>query len=73
VIKKGDKVRVTRKPTKEELDGWYNTWIEEMDAAVGKVWEVISTDGDQIELAFGWRTEDRSYDFPLCVLEKVEE
>lgn len=69
-VKKGDKMRVTRKAYNNE-DGWNNSWVGGMDDWVGKVFEVCS-----IHHESGIRLEDdcgEFWNFPYFVLEKVEE
>ena len=41
-FKKGDQVRILRKAKTHER-GWGNSWVDQMDAAVGKIGTVFST------------------------------
>lgn len=68
MIKPGDKVRVTRKPTEEELEAWTEVWVKPMDSCVGVEAHVLSLNEDSAELD----REAFYYLYPLCVLEKVE-
>lgn len=65
-VKKGDKVRVTRKADSYE-DGWDNSWTQDMDKAVGNVYTVADIHEDDIVLGGAGY-----FGYPYFVLEKVE-
>ena len=70
-IEVGDKVRIKRKAKDREL-GWKNSWVEEMNIAVGKVGEVRSDKG---ECGFTLHFSNKAINgfvFPFFVLEKVK-
>ena len=69
MIKKGDKVRITRKPTEEELEDWPEVWVKPMNSCIGVESRVLSLNEDSAELD----KEAFYYLYPLFVLEKVEE
>lgn len=69
-FRNGDRVRVMSKATTHE-GGWNNGWIGPMDAYVGAVGVVKSSDGDGVEIQF----EDNQnvwdlYRFPSFVIRK---
>ena len=85
-FKVGDKVRCIRKAHDCE-NGWVNGWVEEMDAAVGKIGVItaprphsdhfsaagipVQFEGVERKTRNGMRTS--SYYYPYFVLEKVQE
>ena len=72
-IKRGDRVRVTRKANSYE-QGWDNLWIQRMDEAVGKVGTVYNLvscfkeGGIEVNVP-----ESGCFSYPYFCLEKVEE
>lgn len=66
MIKQGDKVRVTRKPTEKEMNNAGFGWVYQMIELVGKESEVWIVEKDAAQL-------HNYFFYPLCVLEKVEE
>lgn len=66
-LKVGDTVKVFRKAKDGEL-GWHNSWLSSMDGVVGELCEISS-----IHTLRGVRLKDRSFQYPIYVLEKVKE
>lgn len=66
-IEVGDRVKVVRK---YEGDGWRNSWVAEMNSAIGGEFKIgrINEDGIGFSPAF-----ECDFDFPVQSLEKVEE
>ena len=69
-IKAGDWVKVIRKAIDFEQE-WQNSWVEDMDACVGKVFQVSS---DNLGHGFVLNSSGRSigYWFPYFVLRKAK-
>lgn len=67
-IKVGDKVKVLRRAKSNEL-GWQNSWNETMTRHVGSEGEVLSINGNGIELRIEGAKMD--YNFPFFVLERI--
>lgn len=63
-LKSGDRVKVTRKPTNDELGGWNDSWTSMMDGAIGREFIIISTI-EKITLDF------YGFNFPFQALEPV--
>lgn len=68
-MKVGDKVKVLRKPNKNDIDR--AGWTAAMDKYIGKVYTIqfIGASGDNIRLA----EDTDSWWFPISVLKKVED
>ncbi len=71
-IKIGDKVRIKRK-AKDFESGWDNSWIKDMNPAVGEIGIVI-VDWNKagFELDFPKKADIGGFSFPYFVLEKVK-
>jgi len=74
-INVGDKVKVKRKA--EDLEaGWSDSWVSDMDSAVGRIGVVIGKNGKYgFELRFRpikSKVDPTGYTFPYYVLEKVK-
>jgi len=69
-FKVGDTVKVIRKPSKDELDIWYNTWIDSMDGYIGNTYTIYQINEAYNECQFD--DASYSYSFPFCSLLKVE-
>jgi hypothetical protein len=69
-FKIGDKVKVTRAAKSRER-GWINSWIKEMNLAVGQIGTVVSLHSDEARLDVPGIKE--KYFYPLFVLEPVTE
>lgn len=69
--KKGDLVKVLRKPTDEELSEWDNSWMPGMDDSIGKELTVLQ---DSYKIEQGVELDDgmASYDYPEHILKKVK-
>lgn len=72
-FKVGDKVKVLRASTKEEHDLWLDSWVYEMDFAIGNKYTIIRclTSGlEEGALYPKYTLDDNSYcNFPEFVLE----
>ena len=63
-----DYVRIARKPTSVERRAWDNTWVNEMDACVGRIGPVRWVEqGRGVSVQFDYN----AWFFPMYVLEKV--
>ena len=70
-FKKGDQVRILRKAKTRER-GWENSWVDPMDAAVGKIGTVFSIAfGGQHDVGVEVRGLPMRWGFPDFVLQKV--
>jgi len=70
-FKKGDQVRILRKAKTRER-GWENSWVDPMDAAVGKIGTVVSTAfGGQHDVEVEVQGLPEPWGFPDFVLQKV--
>ena len=63
-LKVGDRVKVTRKPTNDELGGWNDRWTPMMNRAIGREFTIVST-VEKITLDF------YGFNFPFQALEPV--
>lgn len=71
-IEVGDMVKVVRAPKTGDPEGWDNSWVKDMDKAVGKTFEVIFDRGvEGFELKDGAVGGIAKYDYPSFCLEKV--
>lgn len=65
----GDKVKITR-TAKNRENGWHNSWVPDMDKAVGKIGTIVNRDyyGVQVNIpgVYG------HYYYPEFILERVE-
>ena len=68
-LKSGDLVKITR-TAKAHESGWSNTWVEDMNPAVGKIGKVVSVHGNEARLDVP-EVGDHYY-YPLFVLEQVK-
>ncbi len=66
-FKVGDKVKITRFPTDDELRNWDNCWVKEMDSAIGNEYNIVRINLNNIYI------DDCDYSFPPCILELVKE
>lgn len=72
-IKRGDRVRVTRKADSHE-QGWGNAWTQNMDEAVGKVGTVCHLSASFGDTGIEVNVPESGYSlYPYFVLEKVEQ
>jgi hypothetical protein len=69
-LKVGDKVRILRSPTLEDMEGWECTWNDECDKYVGKVLSVVRFDDTDNEIIVD--TGTGCMYVPYTVLEKVQ-
>lgn len=68
-VKEGDRFKVVRKPTEDELRMWGTLWMPSMDNNVGKIVKSVFTTSISIRCA----NDDSSFLYPFFVLEKVNE
>lgn len=69
-FKIGDQVRITRRAASHER-GWENSWVREMDEAVGKIGTVVSPEKLNLLHNVGVELEGREFGYPSFVLELV--
>ena len=70
-LKVGDKVRILRSPTLEDMEGWGCDWFDWFDRYIGKPLMVVGFDDGDNDIEV--RLDDGRYIYvPYTVLEKVE-
>lgn len=69
-LKIGDKVRVLRSPTLEDMEGWACNWEDWLDEYVGKAFTVVGFDDEDNDIEVEFSRGVCSY-VPYTVLEKV--
>ena len=75
-FKVGDKVKVLRAPTEGEYDLWRDSWIPDMNDAIGNEYTIstcITREKNINEYIYKYYFNGRSYCFPEFVLQKVNE
>ena len=75
-FKVGDKVKVMRASTKKERDLWGDSWMPDMDKAIGKVFLIsyVLSDDYQEEYEYcKYELVEGGYVYPEFVLQKVNE
>lgn len=68
-FKVGDKVRILRKAESRE-DGWENSWVSPMNAAIGQIGIVVSLSRLRYDVSV--MVQGRTFGYPSFVLELVQ-
>ena len=75
-FKVGDKVKVLRAPTDEEYDLWRDSWVGDMNGAIGNEYTIshyITREKNFNEYIYKYYLDGRGFCFPEFVLQKVNE